>query len=59
MSFNVNNLPLAPQSKEISDSYNHDYNHKVGMDRHVQEHTTVIKGTSLHGNPMQYLMIYS
>ena len=37
MSFNVNNLPLAPQLKEISDSYNRDYNHKVWMDRHVQE----------------------
>ena len=36
MSFNVNNLPLAPQLKEISDSYNrdynHEYNHKVWMD---------------------------
>ena len=37
MSFNANNLPSAPQSREISDSYNRDYNHKVWMDRHVQE----------------------
>ena len=34
MSFKVNNLhvPLAPQSKEISDSCNSDYNHKVWTD---------------------------
>ena len=39
MSFNVNNLhvPLAPQSKEISDSCNRDYSHKSWTNRHVQE----------------------
>ena len=47
MYFYVNNLPLAPQCKEISESYNRDYKHKVWTDRHVQSRRDD-SGTTVH-----------
>ena len=47
MSFNVNDLPLSPQSKEISNSYNSDYNQTVWTDRHVQSRSDDLVTTML------------
>ena len=47
MSFNINDLPLVPQSKEISNSYNRDYNQRVWTDRHVQSRSDDLGTTML------------